>query len=725
MNTKVCFARLCVELDLTKPLEAFVQINQVWYNIEYEGLPEICYNCGLYGHKRENFLLNAKSNPDKARSSQDDEVLGDDTAISKEDNFINKEGLRGPWMNVPPRRRPKVGSNGDNGQGFGNRNQGSRFAALRQVGENFGSDNVKTGVSERQPPLGQVFDSLLGPKLWTKSKGHKVVNKSALKDISNHDSSVDEDSLAPSVTEEGCPIMNMDLSEGQVSQKPWLFSAIYARPCSVKKEKLWEHLNFVASCHQMPWLLAGDFNDILQAEDKDGGVSLCRLIGMKKWFDANNMIDLGFSGPRFTWTNRRVFERIDRAICNEKWRSLFANANQWGNFEGSAWEKSLALVQPLKHWNIHVFGHLRQTKARLLARLAGIQRSLSKGPNRFLNNLKVTLVEEFNLLLEQEALFWQQKSRVKWLQEGDRNTKFFHLTTIIRRRRNKIERLKDENGVWVEESEAIKSVAVKYFSDLFNSKQCLQSNVDIPKLFPCIDDADVAGLVKLVDLQEVKDSLFGIGGIKAPGVDGYPACFYQNQWSLCARDIFDLVSTAFSTCIIPENLNTTLITLVPKASTKQAQIMRECLEKFCSVSGQAVNFDKSAIFCSPNTPNVLAQDLSRICGSPLTANLGNYLGMPILHNKVCKDTYGGLVNKVQNRLTSWKSKHLSLAGRATLIQSVTSSIPVYTMQTAKFPFFKDGWWDIERLREVVFEEMVQQIINFPAGFGGGRADAKI
>ncbi|CAL2260060.1 unnamed protein product [Prunus armeniaca] len=436
------------------------------------------------------------------------------------------------------------------------------------------------------------------------------------KDKSGSDSGVDEDSLAYSVTEEECPITIMDLSEGQVSdpneklvnnafspkggmqgQKPWLFFAIYIRPCSVKKEKLWEYLNFVASCHQMPWLLAGDFNDILQAEDKVGGVSLCRLTSMKKWFDANSMIDLGFSGPRFTWTNRR----------------------QWGNFEGSAWEKSLALVQPLKHWNIHVFGHLRQTKARLLARLAGIQRSLSRGPNRFLNILEVTLVEEFNLLLEQEALFWQQKSRVKWLQEGDRNTKFFHLTTIIRRRRNKIERLKDENGVWVEESQAIKSVAMKYFSDLFNSRQCLQSNVDIPQLFPCIDDADMAGLVKSVDLQEVNDSLFGIGEIKAPGVDGYPACFYQNQWSPYVGDL---------------------------ASTKQAQIMRECLEKFCSVSGQTVNFEKSAIFCSPNTPNVLAQDLSRICGSPSTANLGNYLGMPILHNKVCKDTYGGLVNKV-------------------------------------------------------------------------------
>ncbi|KAI5343310.1 hypothetical protein L3X38_011186 [Prunus dulcis] len=35
------FARLCVELDLSRPFEAFVQINNVWYNVEYEGLPDI------------------------------------------------------------------------------------------------------------------------------------------------------------------------------------------------------------------------------------------------------------------------------------------------------------------------------------------------------------------------------------------------------------------------------------------------------------------------------------------------------------------------------------------------------------------------------------------------------------------------------------------------------------------------------------------------------------
>lgn len=123
---------------------------------------------------------------------------------------------------------------------------------------------------------------------------------------------------------------------------------------------------------------------------------------------------------------------------------------------------------------------------------------------------------------------------------------------------------------------------MKYFSDL-NSRQCLQSIVDIPQLFPCIDDADVAGLVKPVDLQEVKDNLFGIGGNKAPGVDGYLACFYQNQWSLCARDIFDLVSTAFSTCIIHEKLNTTLITLVPKVPNPSSMVQFRPISLCCTL----------------------------------------------------------------------------------------------------------------------------------------------
>lgn len=53
-----------------------------------------------------------------------------------------------------------------------------------------------------------------------------------------------------------------------------------------------------------------------------------------------------------------------------------------------------------------------------------------------------------------------QKSHMDWLRYEDQNTKFFHTSTLARRRRNKIEMLQDESGTWVEDCEALMDMAV-------------------------------------------------------------------------------------------------------------------------------------------------------------------------------------------------------------------------------------------------------------------------
>lgn len=59
------------------------------------------------------------------------------------------------------------------------------------------------------------------------------------------------------------------------------------------------------------------------------------------------------------------------------------------------------------------------------------------------------LLQALDRVLEQEEVLWNQKSSEKWMMAGDRNTSFFHTSTVIRRRRNRIETLRNEEGVWL------------------------------------------------------------------------------------------------------------------------------------------------------------------------------------------------------------------------------------------------------------------------------------
>ncbi|PNX97690.1 hypothetical protein L195_g020923 [Trifolium pratense] len=54
------FTRMCVEVDLTKPVVGRVGINEEWYQVQYEGLHIICTQCGCYGHLLKDCTLQKK-----------------------------------------------------------------------------------------------------------------------------------------------------------------------------------------------------------------------------------------------------------------------------------------------------------------------------------------------------------------------------------------------------------------------------------------------------------------------------------------------------------------------------------------------------------------------------------------------------------------------------------------------------------------------------------------
>ncbi|KAI9079292.1 hypothetical protein K1719_038777 [Acacia pycnantha] len=79
------------------------------------------------------------------------------------------------------------------------------------------------------------------------------------------------------------------------------------------------------------------------------------------------------------------------------------------------------------------------------------------------------LVQQIEEAWGREETYWWQRSRISWLSCGDRNTKFFHNSVIQRRQRNKVLKLRNANGVWLEDKKEIHGVFSNYYKDLFST----------------------------------------------------------------------------------------------------------------------------------------------------------------------------------------------------------------------------------------------------------------
>ncbi|GMY29704.1 putative RNA-directed DNA polymerase [Fagus crenata] len=72
-------------------------------------------------------------------------------------------------------------------------------------------------------------------------------------------------------------------------------------------------------------------------------------------------------------------------------------------------------------------------------------------------------------------------------------------------------------------------------------------------------------------------------------------------------------------------------------------------------------------------------------GIKVSNNFGKYLGVPIIADARDKKAFEFLIEKVRDKLAGWKAKTLSMAGRCTLINSVSSAIPTHVMQCCLLP----------------------------------------
>lgn len=146
---------------------------------------------------------------------------------------------------------------------------------------------------------------------------------------------------------------------------------------------------------------------------------------------------------------------------------------------------------------------------------------------------RAKLKRDLNHAYIDEEVYWKTKSRNNWLNFGDRNTKYFHLTTKVRRNRNRILSIEDGNGESRRGDHNIAEIATDYFTKIYTSIPAPDSAFtevfhDFPRRITATINED---LTREVTMEEIKESVFAVGPTKAPGPDGFTGAFYQHFWN--------------------------------------------------------------------------------------------------------------------------------------------------------------------------------------------------
>jgi len=176
------------------------------------------------------------------------------------------------------------------------------------------------------------------------------------------------------------------------------------------------------------------------------------------------------------------------------------------------------------------------------------------------------LIEEYATILLQKEELWALKSRLNEAAFGDKNTSYFHLSTIVHRHKNKIRGIKNKEGEWMFEEDQVREHIHRGFYDLYSmdlEKSCLNSPISS---FSChfFSEKEQERIGREVLKEDIMVSLWALKAFKALGPEGLHAGFFQHFWHVFQQSFCDEIKIFFAQGCILDYLNETLITLIPK-----------------------------------------------------------------------------------------------------------------------------------------------------------------
>ncbi|XP_049391547.1 uncharacterized protein LOC125855953 [Solanum stenotomum] len=312
---------------------------------------------------------------------------------------------------------------------------------------------------------------------------------------------------------------------------------VYAKCKDYLKRPLWDRMLHLADTNNtIPWCTVGDFNVITDIDEKLGGIpyNMRKRLEFIGVIEACGLMDLGFNGPKFTWSNQRginfrIWKRLDRAMVNDRWLQdmpqtsithlpavgsdhcpllmemsirpenhikYFTFLNFWADqpsflstvtdcwnmqIEGNPmWifhQKIKRVASTLSIWSRMQFGDVFATVRDYEDKVKVAEENLIQNNTEENRTTLHELNAEYIRYMKFEDSILRQKSQLQWFKEGDGNTKYLHALIRGRRRKLFIHKIINDNDEWIQGDEHIVEAACKHFQNIFTGEEKLVDEV--------------------------------------------------------------------------------------------------------------------------------------------------------------------------------------------------------------------------------------------------------
>ncbi|KAJ3708782.1 hypothetical protein LUZ61_012487 [Rhynchospora tenuis] len=455
-----------------------------------------------------------------------------------------------------------------------------------------------------------------------------------------------------------------------------------------------------------------------------------------------HLYDVTLSNRKFTWSNRQpvpTFSRLDRVLLSPAWLQVFPSFSlvaipQIASDHCPLLFRSRGLPSTCKPYRLEKFWLLQRDFAHLTSSVWGATTTDVDNPmQRFYNRTKtlhkasrswhnvnhgsislvlqntktfitfLDLLEElrpltalegrFRVLLRERAfqlanwldMRWHQRSRVKWLRCGDRNTRYFHTIASAKSRKKTISSLSIHGRSLTNKLEIV-SACTDFFVQLLGTQAQVLPFAPA-SLYP---EHDLLPDLALPFLEEeIKHAVNALANDKACGPDGLPNEFAKLHWTSIKHDILATFASLHEGTLNLQGHNLAHIVLVSKSEPAIE------ISDFRPIS--IINYIPKLISkvlanrLAPFMPNLISSSQSGFLAGRLILRCEpqqlpiTYLGLPLSTGRPTRICFQKLIDRINKRLAGWKSATLSRAGRILLAKTVLSAMPVFFMSAFKLP----------------------------------------